>query len=65
MNYQEILNTKKEFFNSNATKPLSFRKEQLKKFQSVLKANEAILYEAIYMDFKKSEFETDAAELRG
>lgn len=63
MNYQEILNSQLEFFNSNATKPLSFRKEQLKKFQSVLKSNEALLYEAIYKDFKKSEFETYATEL--
>lgn len=63
MNYQEIIKSQQVFFNSNATKPLHFRKEQLKKFQSVLKSNEALLYGAIYKDFKKSEFETYATEL--
>ncbi len=62
-NYQEILNSQKEFFDSNATKDISFRKQQLKKFQAVLKSNEALLYDAIYKDFKKSEFETYATEL--
>ncbi|NPD45194.1 MULTISPECIES: aldehyde dehydrogenase [unclassified Lentimicrobium] len=63
MNYQEIIKSQQDFFNSNATKPLHFRKEQLKKFQSVLKSNEALLYKAIFKDFKKSEFETYATEL--
>ena len=46
------------FFNSNKTKSISFRIEQLKKFRKLIKENESELYAAIYEDFGKSEFET-------
>jgi aldehyde dehydrogenase (NAD+) len=66
MHYMEIksvIESQRIFFNSNATKDIRFRIEQLKKLKAVLKQNEAILYEAIYADFKKSEFETYTTEL--
>ena len=61
--YQEIINSQKEFFNSNATKTVEFRKEQLKKFYRLLQENEEKLNAAIYADFKKSAFENYATEL--
>lgn len=51
------------FFNSNATKDIQFRIEQLKKLKKILKANEDKLHEAIYADFKKSAFENSMSEL--
>jgi aldehyde dehydrogenase (NAD+) len=60
---KELINSQREFFNANATKSVAFRIEQLKKLQRVLKANETLLYEAIYEDFKKSEFDTYSTEL--
>jgi len=63
MNYQQIITSQRSFFDSNATKDLRFRKAQLKKLRSLLVANERRLYDAIYADFKKSEFETAATEL--
>ena len=51
------------FFESNSTKDLTFRISQLDLLQNVLKENETLLYEAIYKDFKKSEFETYIGEL--
>ena len=56
MNYAEILQKQKIFFNSQKTKDLTFRKTQLKKLKQLVKNNEKLLYEAIYIDFKKSEF---------
>ena len=63
MNYSKIIKKQREFFNSNQTKNLAFRIKQLKKFKSLLKENETSFYKAIYTDFKKSEFDTYAAEM--
>ncbi|GAA4279283.1 aldehyde dehydrogenase [Aquimarina mytili] len=63
MNYQEIIDKQQQFFNTNATKDISFRIKELKRLKNILKKNEASLYNAIYKDFKKSEFETYVTEL--
>ncbi len=63
MNYSEILEKQKVFFKTHKTKDLSFRKEQLRKLKSVVQQNETLLYEAIYKDFGKSEFDTYATEI--
>ncbi len=60
---QEIVQLQREFFNSNISRDISFRKEQLRNLLSLLKSNEAELCEAIHTDFGKSEFETIATEL--
>lgn len=59
----EIVSKQRTFFNSQKTKELSFRLQQLKTLEKVLKQNEKLLLEAIYKDFKKSSFETYATEL--
>lgn len=63
MEIRDILKQQQDFFNSNKTKDVSFRITQLKKFKSILKENESLLYKAIYEDFGKSEFETYVSEL--
>jgi aldehyde dehydrogenase (NAD+) len=63
MNYADILQQQKTFFNSHATKDLDFRKAQLKKLKKVVESNEKLLYDAIYQDFGKSEFETFGTEI--
>lgn len=63
MKYAEILQSQKTFFNSHKTKDLSFRKTQLKKLKNLIKKHENQLYEAIYKDFGKSEFETFGTEI--
>ncbi|WP_432410284.1 aldehyde dehydrogenase [Rasiella sp. SM2506] len=60
---QELINAQREFFNTNTTKELRFRIEQLNKLYYLLKDNEKLLFEAIYKDFKKSEFDTYISEL--
>jgi len=59
----KIVNQQKIFFNSNATKNLNLRIENLKKLKLILKENEEKLYTSIYTDFKKSRFETYLTEL--
>ncbi len=63
MTIKEIIAGQQDFFNSNQTKDVSFRIEQLKKLKKVFKENEELLYNAIYEDFGKSEFETYETEL--
>ena len=59
----QIVEKQRLFFESNSTKDLKFRISQLNLLQKVLKENETQLYDAIYKDFKKSEFETYIGEL--
>lgn len=63
MNYNLIFQSQKEFFNSQVTKDIAFRKENLSKLKHILKANEHLLFEAIYKDFRKSAFDTFVNEL--
>jgi len=63
MQVKEVFTQQQAFFNSNKTKNVAFRIEQLIRFKKVLKENEALLYKAIYEDFGKSEFETYVTEL--
>ncbi|WP_366185769.1 aldehyde dehydrogenase [Flavobacterium ovatum] len=62
MEIKNIYTQQLEFFNSNQTKEVSFRIEQLQKIKSVLKAHEDQMYTAIYEDFGKSKFDTYSAE---
>lgn len=55
---KEILEKQRHFFNSNQTKDLNFRIEQLQKLKTLLLSNQNQLNEAIYADFGKSPFET-------
>ena len=62
----DIIQTHREqakLFNSNKTKDVAFRIEQLKKLRDAIKENESLLYNAINEDFGKSKFETYVAEL--
>lgn len=55
---KELPENQRAFFNSNQTKDLNFRKEQLQKLRTLLLSNMNRLNEAIYADFGKSPFET-------
>ena len=63
MTSQEIIQLQRLFFESGQTKDIKFRQQQLAKLKQLLKANESLLYEAIYTDFGKSSFETYLTEL--
>ena len=60
---EKIVEVQRQFFNSNATKDISFRIAQLQKLETLLRANEELLHQAIYKDFKKSAFENYTTEI--
>ena len=60
---ESIAQQQRSYFNTNVTKDLHFRKKQLEKLLHILRQNEDRLCQAIYEDFKKSEFDTYATEL--
>ena len=59
----QLVTNQRTYFNTNATKSIKFRQQQLKRLKKALQSNEALLYDAIYSDFKKSPFETYFSEL--
>jgi len=63
MDFKTVYLKQQAFFNSNQTKDIRFRIQQLQKFKALIKSNEDLLYKAIYEDFGKSEFETYVTEL--
>ncbi len=63
MEYATIIAQQRSFFNTNATKKVSFRIQQLKKLKACIQHNETLLFDAIYKDFKKSDYETYVSEL--
>lgn len=60
---KHLVENQRNYFNSNITKDVKFRKAQLKKLKTAIKENEQLIYDAIYSDFKKSQFDTFTSEL--
>lgn len=54
---------KRDFFQSGQTRSYAFRKEQLKKLKSSIRAHEAAIMEALQKDFRKPALETFATEI--
>jgi aldehyde dehydrogenase (NAD+) len=62
MDMLTLVANQRAYFNSNATKSVAFRIQQLKRLRSVLKANEPAIFEAIYSDYQKSDFDSFLTE---
>lgn len=60
---EKLVTAQRNYFWSEATKPIDFRIQQLKKLKNVLKAHEEDMIAGIALDFKKSEFDTYTNEL--
>lgn len=63
MEIERILLSQRDFFKTQQTKSLAFRKMYLEKLKNLIISNENMLYEAIKKDFGKSEFDTFTTEL--
>lgn len=63
MKIQDIVFSQKEFFRTQQTKSIKFRKMYLEKFRDLIIKNEELLYEAIAEDFGKSRFDTLTTEI--
>lgn len=60
---EQLVKVQRSYFNSNVTKPIEFRIDQLKKLKKILQDNNDALAEAVFKDFGKSKFETILTEL--
>lgn len=63
MDFSDLVAGQREFFNSQKSKDLAFRKQQLQQLLSLLQSNEDAMYQAIHADFGKSKFDTFSTEL--
>ena len=61
--FEAIFRQQQAFFETQVTKPVEFRKQQLTKLKELLTEYEQALFDAIYSDFRKSQFDTYATEL--
>ena len=59
---KDILQTQRDFFQTQQTKDVAFRKQSLKRLQEEIVKREDAICDALYADFKKPKFETLAAE---
>src|SRR6267154_1905279 len=57
-----LVEAQRAYFNSNATKSVTYRVQQLKRLHSILKANESAIFKAIHTDYQKSEFDSFLTE---
>jgi aldehyde dehydrogenase (NAD+) len=60
---QSVVNKQHDFFETDATKNISFRINALKKLKASIQKNEDKINAALYKDFGKSEFETYTSEI--
>lgn len=63
MDHKLIFQSQQDFFRSQQTKNIAFRKSNLFKLKHVLETHEDQMCEAIFKDFGKSKFDTFASEL--
>nr|WP_315032372.1 aldehyde dehydrogenase [uncultured Chryseobacterium sp.] len=63
MEIQNVVLSQKEFFKTQQTKNIKFRKMYLEKLKDVIISHENLLYEAIDKDFGKSKFDTFTTEI--
>lgn len=60
---RKVLCEQKEFFNSNKTKNIQFRINNLKKLKQIIKKNENLILKSLYLDLGKSKAEAFMAEV--
>ncbi|NLD17379.1 MAG: aldehyde dehydrogenase [Tissierellia bacterium] len=63
MEISKLLEKQRNFFNSNATKNLEFRLENLNKLKHLLEVHEGEILHALYEDLNKSNFEAYVTEM--
>lgn len=63
MEIEKVLQSQRDFFKTQQTKNLSFRRMYLEKLRNLIISNENMLYEAIHKDFGKSKFDTYTTEI--
>jgi len=60
---QHIVQAQRDYFATNATKDLGFRKQKLEQLKQMIIENEAAIMEALHKDLRKHEFEAYCTEI--
>lgn len=60
---QTLLQAQRDYFASNATKDLKFRKQKLEQLKQMIIENEVAIMDALHKDLRKHEFEAYATEV--
>jgi aldehyde dehydrogenase (NAD+) len=63
--YQQLYDAQVRYFRSGATRPIAFRKEQLRKLEDVMRAHEPQIEEALHRDLRKHPQEVYTTEVGG
>lgn len=63
MSFAAVIHRQRAFFQSGATRPLEFRREQLSKLHDAIENRESALAAALYSDLRKSPTESYATEI--
>jgi aldehyde dehydrogenase (NAD+) len=63
LNFSDLIASQREFYNTDATKDLSFRLRQLKKLYKILVKRESDIIQALIDDFGKAPLETYGTEI--
>lgn len=63
MTINSIVQLQKDYFHTNITKDVSFRKQSLKKLMESIKENESLIYDALKKDLNKSKQESYMTEI--
>jgi aldehyde dehydrogenase (NAD+) len=63
MNCAPLISRQRTFFQTGATRPIEFRRAQLRKFYEAIEAREPALIEALHADLRKSPQEAYTAEI--
>lgn len=63
MQLNQVVRAQREFFNTNKTKDVAFRKKQLYKLAEVIEEYKPQIYDALKKDLNKSEYETYLTEV--
>lgn len=61
--FKSIFEDQLAFFNSQATRPVSFRIEQLRKLKNAILEHEQEIYDSLYKDLRKSTYEAFGSEI--
>ena len=63
MQLDRVVQMQRDFFNSNETKSVAFRKAKLKKLAETIEEYEPLIYDALKKDLNKSEYESYLTEV--
>ncbi|CAD5232587.1 unnamed protein product [Bursaphelenchus xylophilus] len=63
LSYEEVMAMQRKFYNSGATRPLEFRKKQLRKLRRLIEEERELIEKAVYKDLRRNPGITNYLEI--